>query len=140
MNTLNSLFAFPRKTNRLMVRATTGKIAVVDDDVAVLESYQFMLELAGFQVAAFTSALEFLEATAAPPRCMILDQHMPLMTGLELAQTLREQQSQIPIMLITAVPTPAIRARAAELGITEVLEKPPNEEELLQFVTVSLES
>ncbi|HEX3984923.1 MAG TPA: response regulator [Acidisoma sp.] len=120
-----------------MAKATTPEIAVVDDDTAVLESYQFMLELAGFRVAAFTSALAYLEAPTGGHRCMILDQHMPLMTGLELAQKLREQERAIPIMLVTAAPTAAIRARAAELGIAKVLEKPPDEDELLQFVAVN---
>lgn len=116
-----------------MAKATTGNIAVVDDDTAVLESYQFMLELAGFQVDAFTSALSYLDADLAPS-CMILDQHMPSMTGLELAEKLRDRALHIPIMLVTAAPTPAIRERAAALGIAKVLEKPPNEDELLDFV------
>jgi len=117
-----------------MAKVTTGNIAVVDDDFAVLESYQFMLELAGFRVAAFTSALSYLDASDLAPSCMILDQHMPLMTGLELAEALKDRALDIPIMLVTAAPTPAIRERAAELGITKVLEKPPNEDELLEFV------
>jgi len=120
-----------------MSEPTTREIAVVDDDTAVLESYQFMLELAGFRVAAFTSAFDYLMSEASIHRCMILDQHMPLMTGLELAQKLREQERNIPIMLVTAAPSPAIRARAAELGIAKVLEKPPDEDELLQFVAVN---
>lgn len=118
-----------------MAKATISTIAVVDDDTAVLESYQFMLELAGFQVAAFPSALSYLDATDLVTSCMILDQHMPLMTGLELAEAMKARARQIPIMLVTAALTPAIRERAAELGILKVLEKPPNEDELLAFVS-----
>lgn len=117
-----------------MVEQMTGGIAVVDDDLAVLESYQFMLELAGFRVLPFSSALSYLEAKDLSPRCMILDQHMPAMTGLELVECLRDRQERFPIMLVTAAPTAAVRARAAELGIFKVLEKPPNEDELLSFV------
>lgn len=118
-----------------MAKATTGDIAIVDDDAAVLESYQYMLELAGFRVAAFASALSYLDAPNLAPRCMILDQHMPLMTGLELAERLRNMAKTFPIMLVTAAPTPAIVERAAALGIAKVLEKPPNEDELLAFVS-----
>lgn len=119
-----------------MAEPTSGEIAVVDDDTAVLESYQFMLELAGFRVMPFTSARSYLEADGPSPRCMILDQHMPAMTGLELVQALHDRATRFPIMLVTAAPTPQLRARAAELGIIKVLEKPPNEEELLNFVAV----
>lgn len=117
---------------------TIGAVAVVDDDAAVLESYRFMLELAGFRVATFSSALDYLAAAALPPSCMILDQHMPLMTGLELAERLKGGTRDVPIMLVTAAPSPAILQRAAELGITKVLEKPPNEDELLGFVEAHL--
>jgi two-component system response regulator FixJ len=117
-----------------MVNTTTRTIAVVDDDTAVLESYQFMLELAGFRVATFTSGLAYLEALPDVHRCMILDHHMPRMTGLELAERLRQQERGIPIILVTGAATYAICARAAELGIAKVLEKPPDERELLQFV------
>ncbi|WP_459674412.1 response regulator [Acidisoma sp. 7E03] len=118
-----------------MDQKTTGEVAVVDDDAAVLESYRFMLELAGFRVATFSSALDYLAATAQlAPNCMILDQHMPMMTGLELAERLKGGAQDVPIMLVTAAPSPTILERAAELGITKVLEKPPSEDELVAFV------
>lgn len=118
-----------------MAQASIRDIVVVDDDTAVLESYQFMLELAGFRVAAFTSAIAFLEEPDRGPSCMILDQHMPLMTGLQLVERLQELNRLMPIMLVTAAPSPAIRQRAAELGVSRVLEKPPNERDVLDFVT-----
>jgi CheY-like chemotaxis protein len=58
------------------------------------------------------------------------------MTGLELAERLRADGSGIPILLITGSPSPAIAARAAELGI-RVLDKPPTEGDLLDFVNVT---
>jgi CheY-like chemotaxis protein len=63
---------------------------------------------------------------------------MPVMTGLELAQKLREEKSDIPILLSTGAPSPAIVIRAAELGIERVLEKPPDEDDLLAFVNKHL--
>ena len=59
---------------------------------------------------------------------------MPEMTGLELAERLRADGSGISVLLITGSPSPAIAARAAELGVTRVLDKPPTEEDLLDFI------
>ena len=110
------------------------RIAVVDDDLAVLDSFRFVLELAGFQVATFPSAGAFLDSDLSRTRCLIIDHHMPLMTGLELAAQLRADGIGLPILLVTAAPSPAIVARAAELGIVRVLAKPPAESDLLTFV------
>ena len=56
---------------------------------------------------------------------------MPNMTGLELAERLHANCAGIPILLISGLLSPAIVARAGELGINRVLEKPPAEEDLL---------
>jgi|HubBroStandDraft_6_1064221.scaffolds.fasta_scaffold731211_2 two-component system response regulator FixJ len=117
-----------------MADKATGTVAIVDDDPAVLDSLKFLLEVMGCTVAIFTSAREYLDAGEVRPACMILDQHMPQMTGLELAQKLRANGVSIPVLLITGSPSPAIVARANELGIEGVLEKPPDENDLLNFV------
>ena len=62
---------------------------------------------------------------------------MPLMTGLELAAKLRADGAGIPILLITGSPSPAIRARAAEIGINRVLEKPLGDVDLLDFISAT---
>ncbi len=112
----------------------TGPVAIIDDDAAVLDSLRFLLEIAGHQVAVYASAAAFLADTVTRPACLILDHHMPQMTGLELVGRLRAQGLGTRIMLITGSSTLAIRARAAELGVAKVLEKPPAEAELLAFV------
>jgi two-component system, LuxR family, response regulator FixJ len=60
-------------------------VAVVDDDPAVLDSFKFVFEVVGHEVDIYASALAFLEDGAPRSVCMILDQHMPQMTGLELS-------------------------------------------------------
>jgi two-component system, LuxR family, response regulator FixJ len=109
-------------------------VGIVDDDPAVLDSLKFLLEVVGYQVATFASATAFVRDGATHPACLIIDQHMPGMTGLELAQKLRDDGAAIPTLLITGSPSPAIVARAAQLGIVKVLEKPPEEADLLNFV------
>ena len=111
-----------------------GVVAIVDDDHAVLDSLKFLLEVVGYQVATYASALAFLDGRDSWPACMIVDQHMPRMTGLDLAERLRDDGQAIPILLITGSPSPAIAARAAQLGVVNVLEKPPEEHDLLNFV------
>ena len=64
---------------------------------------------------------------------------MPQMTGLELAARLRTKGVGIPVLLITAQPSPIVTARAAELGIEKVLGKPAAEAELLSFVDAHMD-
>jgi FixJ family two-component response regulator len=109
-------------------------VALIDDDLAVLASLKFLLELAGYRVATYSSASAFLDDRGTGATYLIVDQHMPQMTGLELAARVRAEGSAIPLLLVTGSPSPAIVARAAELGIDAVLEKPPNERDLLRFI------
>jgi two-component system response regulator FixJ len=109
-------------------------VAVVDDDSSVLYSLKFLLEVSGHRVVIYDSGKQFLESHVNLPTCLIVDQHMPGMTGLELVARLRSQVVNVPVMLITGSPSAEIVAEAALLGIELVLEKPPAEEDLLCFV------
>ncbi len=111
-----------------------GPVAVVDDDPAVLDSLKSFFEAAGYQVGIYASAMAFLEEHALRPACLVLDHHMPQMTGLELAAKLRAQGTATPILLISGSLSPAVIARAALIGIEKVLGKPAAGEDLLSFV------
>ena len=110
----------------------SGVVAVVDDDLAVLDSLKFLLEAAGYTVAAYSSAIAFL-ADRTAPACLIVDQHMPVMSGLELIALLRQEAADVPVLMITGSPSASIVARANKLGAA-VLEKPPAEADLLTFI------
>jgi FixJ family two-component response regulator len=112
----------------------SGPVAIVDDDPAVLDSLKFLLEVSGHEVATYASGAQFLADRAVRPKCLIVDQHMPEMTGLELVMQLRRLGAELPIMLITGSLSKAIVVRASQIGIQRVLEKPPTETELLRFV------
>jgi len=116
-----------------------GVVAIVDDDDAVRDSLGFLLEVIGHKVATFASAAEFLRADLRRFGCLILNHHMPRMTGLELAKRLRTDGSLIPILLITGSPSPSLAALAAELGVNRVLEKPPGEDDVIDFITTTRE-
>jgi two-component system, LuxR family, response regulator FixJ len=120
-----------------MTEIESRTVAIVDDDDAVRDSLRFLLEVMGYRVATFASAAEFLNADPQHLACLILDHHMPEMTGLEMAERLRADRADIPTLLVTGSPSPAIVARAFELGIDRVLEKPPSDEDLLDFINAT---
>ena len=111
-------------------------IGIVDDDQAVRDSLRLLLEVVGHPVETFASAAEFLAAGPRVLACLILDHHMPQMTGLQLAEKLHADGSSIPILLVTGLPSPAIVAQAAQLDI-RVLEKPPDEDGVLDFINAT---
>jgi two-component system, LuxR family, response regulator FixJ len=113
-------------------------VAVVDDDDAVRDSLQFLLETLGCSVATYASAAQFLNE-ASPDRlaCLIVDQHMPDLTGLQLIGRLRSEGVTLPIVLITGSPSPDLLRLAHELGVAKVLEKPLDDDVLLEFVAHS---
>ena len=99
-------------------------IFVVDDDAAVRNSLKFSLEIDGFAVRTYANANELLRAgdlTAC--RCLIVDQDMPRMQGLELVAALRKQGVNVPAVLISGHVTPALTRQASDADIP-VIEKP----------------
>ena len=112
---------------------TRPLISVVDDDESVRESLPDLLNEFGYSVRAFSSPLEFLASDALEQtRCLILDVAMPGMTGIELQAELKQRDSQIPIIFITATRDETIRARVVELGSVACLTKPFTEADLLE--------
>ena len=110
-------------------------VVVVDDDQAVRESLRFLLDVAGYDVATFESARDYLDHVAGQPvTCLVVDQHMPQTTGLELLAMLRQRGSRLPTALITGSVSPDILRQATALGVTRVLEKPLADDALLCFV------
>ena len=99
-------------------------VVVVDDDVAVRNSLKFSLELEGFAVRLYADAHALLDDSELPSfGCLLIDQHMPGMTGLQLLAELRSRSVTLPALLITGHPAPDLPRRAAEFGVP-LLEKP----------------
>ncbi len=117
-----------------MSEASQRMIAIVDDDRAVHGSLRLLLEVMGYPAATFESASEFLRSDMREVECLISDHHMPNMTGLELAERLRADGSDMRILLTTASPSQAIFARAAAFDIN-VLEKPCDDDDLVEFIS-----
>jgi len=99
-------------------------IAVIDDDAAVRNSLKFSLELDGFAVRIYANAAELMSSgNLTDLQCLIVDQDMPLMTGLELIGMLRAQGVKVPALLVSGNFTPAVTRQASAAGIP-VVEKP----------------
>jgi FixJ family two-component response regulator len=98
-----------------------------------------VLRLAGYAVETFGSAGEFLATLpASQPQCLVLDVHMPEMSGLELQDRLATQESCVPIVFMTAHDTPQTRERIHRAGSFGLLLKPFASEALLRAVRDAL--
>jgi FixJ family two-component response regulator len=99
-------------------------VIVVDDDAAVRNSLKFSLEVEGFAVRAYADGRELLKEVEFPRGdCLVIDQNMPGMSGLEVLAVLRGRNVLIPAILITSHPDPALRRRADSAG-APIVEKP----------------
>ncbi|MBV9531702.1 MAG: response regulator [Bradyrhizobium sp.] len=113
----------------------TPVVYVVDDDPDVLNSLGFLLENDGFEVRTFRSGEALLSVpTAGSADCFVIDYRMPSMSGIELAELLRNRKIDAPIILITGYPGQNIRANAAASGIWRVLFKPLVDESLTTHI------
>jgi two-component system, LuxR family, response regulator FixJ len=110
-------------------------VGVVDDDTAVCDSLRFLLEAAGFAVVTYRSAVRFLAAPDADDiACLLLDQHMPEASGLDLLRHLNHAGRKLPVALMTGSPSAQLVQAALALGAVSVLEKPLTEHALFGFV------
>lgn len=113
----------------------TASICIIDDDEAVRDSLAILLEACGYAVVGFASALTFLNGTdIAAYLCLLVDLHMPGMSGLELLELLRGRGVETPAALITAAADAMIRSKAAHLPDLVILEKPVDGDLLLATI------
>ena len=99
-------------------------IIVVDDDSAVCNSLKFSLEIEGFLVRLYASASELLGERDIPRcSCLVVDQRMPGIGGMDLICKLRERSILAPAILITSHPTAELARRAAGANVP-IVEKP----------------
>lgn len=99
-------------------------VIVIDDDEGVRNSLKFSLELEGLTVRLFSGPSDFLsDGDIAAGSCLIVDQNMPGMSGLNLLSELRNRGVITPAILVSAHVTAALRDEAARKGLP-IVEKP----------------
>jgi len=115
-------------------------IFVVEDDVSVRESLRALLESADLKVIDFASAVEFLNsADERRGSCIIADVRMPGMNGLEMQEELVKRGSKLPVIIITGHGDVAMAVQAMKVGAIDFLEKPFDDETLLDCVHRALD-
>ncbi len=114
-------------------------ITIVDDDESVRDALKGFVQSVGFAAESFSSAEDFLGSDILDKTsCLIVDVHMPGMTGLELQCRLSNNQSRIPVIFITARDEPAARAQALKTGAVDFLQKPFSCDILLDTIHTAL--
>jgi FixJ family two-component response regulator len=110
-------------------------ISVVDDDPSMCRMLARGIEAAGFEVAVFPSAEEFLDSGGAiHTACLILDVDLPGMTGIELQKLLNESGAEVPIVFISGHADEQTGNRALEAGAIGFFNKPFSIEVLVAMI------
>jgi FixJ family two-component response regulator len=111
-------------------------ITIVEDDGSLNLAVSRLLETAGFTTRCFTSAGALLsDRDAHNADCLVLDVHLPDMTGFELQRRLAAAGSTMPVVVITAHDDPMHRRAAREIGACAYLIKPFSSLSLVDAVT-----
>ena len=122
-------------------RESTPVVFVVDDDISVRESLELMIRYAGWSCETFASAAQFLaHPRVAAPSCLVLDVHLPDLSGLDLQQRVAADRLDMPIIFITGFGDVPMTVKAMKAGAVEFLTKPFNDDVLLNAIRNCLES
>jgi FixJ family two-component response regulator len=120
--------------------SSKSQISIIDDDEQFRAALADLMRAMGFTIEAFPSAVDFLASpNVRHTSCLIVDVHMPRMTGTELHSHLVGSGYDIPTILITAYPDDRTRAWALGHGVVGYLTKPIDEEVLLGCVESALQ-
>jgi two-component system response regulator FixJ len=116
-------------------------VFIVDDDEAVRDSLSFLMQSVGLPTESFDSADSFLQANPVQRAgCLLLDIRMPGMSGLELQGVLEEREIHLPVIFISGHADVPMAVRALKAGAFDFVEKPFNDQLLLDCVQRAIES
>src|ERR1700728_3492943 len=106
-------------------------IIVIDDHDDVRHSLRALLEAAGYKVQDYSSAIGYLEG-GLEGDCVVADIRMPRMSGLELQAEMARKKGDVPLILVTGHADVAVAVTAMRAGAWDFLEKPLDDERLLE--------
>ena len=105
--------------------ASLPVVAIVDDDEAIRRSLSRLLKSFSYDPRAFASGGDFIaNLGSANPQCVLLDQHMPGMTGLAVLRRLKEGGSKVPVVVITGHDELGLAQKCLDAGASDYLVKP----------------
>ena len=113
--------------------AAGQRLLVVDDEPALVALAEEMLAGLGYEAVGYSSPTAALDALRADPRrfdAVITDELMPVLSGTQLTEALREFAPRLPVLLISGYGGALLAQRAAAVGVTRMLAKPLQREEL----------
>ena len=114
-------------------------VAIVDDEDAVRRALERLLRSAGLVPKAFASGAAFLQSLDDGwPDCVVLDLHMPNLTGFDVQDRMSRTGLRIPIIVITGHDTAESRERVRALGAAAYLRKPVGARLLLEAIEAAL--
>ena len=114
-------------------------VCIVDDDDSVRNALKRLIRCAGYKAKSFASAREFIDSQYYKrASILLLDQRMPEMSGLELQKYLIDSGVEMPIIFITSFDLDKTRQQAKQAGAIGYLQKPVDENALLDAIRVGL--
>ncbi len=123
---------------RVEMSSDKKQIYIVDDDESVRRALGFLMTTYGFAVATFSCAEEFFNVVPnSAPGCLILDIHMPGLSGWEAQQRLVRSGSKRPVIIISADKDGAPEQRALKAGAVGLLQKPFSDKELVDLIDLA---
>lgn len=125
------------------MRSDTGcapLIHVVDDDQAMRTSLKWLLESVGHEVHTYDNGRAFLDAfVPGRPGCVLLDIRMPALGGFQVQEALQDADVNLPVLFLTAHGDIPMTVRAMKAGAFDFIEKPFNDQKLLDAVQEALD-
>lgn len=123
-----------------MTKADEAVVYVVDDDTGMLDSTQWLLESVGLRVQGYADGRQFLDAIPdSATGCVVLDVRMPGLGGLNVQEELQKRQLDLPVIFVSGHADVPIAVRAFKSGAFDFIEKPFNEQLLLDSVQQALQ-
>lgn len=114
------------------------RLAIVDDDGSVRRALKRLLTASGFEIVTHDSGPEFLESRMLHEvECILLDVHMPRMSGIDVLAAVRDAATKVPVVLMSGRYESDFAERALEAGASAVLRKPFSEEDLLTGIALA---
>jgi len=122
------------------VSDTEATVFLIDDDHAVRDALELLLESASFKTAAFENAQAFLDAYSQDSAgCLVLDIRMPDMSGMELQDALVAKGITLPIIFLTGHGNVSMSAKAFRTGAVDFMEKPFDASALLERIREAIQ-